>query len=177
MADRSGGQSASPLGRIGFRSAALHIASWYVGLTEVGADNRGPMVETALKLAGLGPGHPWCMAFVGMVYEWAATLINRVSPLEVIKQQALVQATVDWAKANGHIVTFDELQPGDLFALWFQHLGRYGHIGFVNTIDRDTSRYTTIEGNSNDEGSREGYAVIGKPRDHGARNVYIRVPD
>ena len=34
-----------------------------------------------------------------------------------------------------------------------------GHIGFVTKVDLVNKTFETIEGNSNDEGSREGYEV------------------
>lgn len=52
--------------------------------------------------------------------------------------------------------------PGDIFGIYFQNKGRIAHVGFVH---RFGDKYTiTVEGNTNEEGSREGDGVYLKRR-------------
>jgi hypothetical protein len=53
---------------------------------------------------------------------------------------------------------------GDIFIMDFG--GGKGHTGFVTQVIGD--RIQTVEGNSNDEGSREGFEVCRKP---GGRSI------
>ncbi len=53
-------------------------------------------------------------------------------------------------------------QQGDIFLIWYPKLERPAHIGF---IDSWGEKYiTTVEGNTNDDGSREGNGVYKKRR-------------
>ena len=50
-------------------------------------------------------------------------------------------------------------QPGDLFALWFPTLARHAHLGVL--VSRSPGgRWTTHEGNTDDDGGREGWGFF-----------------
>lgn len=53
-------------------------------------------------------------------------------------------------------------ETGDVFLIWFPKLGRPAHIGFVERWGNRT--VITVEGNTNDNGSREGDGVYRKRR-------------
>lgn len=78
-----------------------------------------------------------------------------------------------WAKSNGCLVfprnsEFFKPQKGDIVVFTFSH------IGIVESVkDR---MITTIEGNTNDAGSREGSAVARKVRVNSIIKCYIRLP-
>jgi hypothetical protein len=62
-----------------------------------------------------------------------------------------------------------------VFLQWHSDLGRYSHTGFVRAVVGQT--FTTIEGNSNDEGSREGYEVCSNVRPLTPKKyVFVRIP-
>lgn len=155
------------------RELTLEKAKAKLGVQEVGGDNHGPEVERYLKAAGLPAGNPWCAAFVNCMAQDAALDLKVVSPLEVITQQGFVPAYVDWAKKNGYVVKPEEVKPGMLFAIYFPNKGRYAHIGFVKDITADLKSFTTIEGNSNDEGSREGKEVCSNRRNVSSNVLFI----
>ena len=53
-------------------------------------------------------------------------------------------------------------QPGDVFMIWYSRLKRAAHIGFV---ERWEDKWVIpVEGNTNDDGSREGDGVYRKRR-------------
>ena len=56
--------------------------------------------------------------------------------------------------------------PGkaDVFGIWFQNLNRIAHVGFIDEWKDDCAFCITVEGNTNDEGSREGDGVYKKRR-------------
>lgn len=139
---------------------ALEIAQSQVGQCEspIGS-NAGPMVNEYLKSVGLNPGYAWCQAFVHWCYGKAARQLNIPNPVcktggvldcwnhtdekkKVIKKKAQLQP--------------DAIKPGDQFILLFRNYG--GHTGIVEKIEGTVIH--TIEGNSNNNGSREGYEVV-----------------
>lgn len=129
--------------------------------------NRGKRVEEYLKAVGLGPGNPWCAAFVNFIVQHACAL-------EVVKNRLPCTGHVKtmWARTPQDMkVTLP--QPGDVFVYVFD--GGTGHTGFVLAVNGNS--FTTIEGNSNDEHSREGYEVCSNTRTLHNANLkgFIRV--
>ena len=64
-------------------------------------------------------------------------------------------------------------QPGDVFLLYYPALKRYAHTGFVLEV-RDNGACVTIEGNTNDGGSRDGWGVFTRTRRFGIDDRFIR---
>lgn len=132
------------------QNKALTIAQSQIGIQEVPKNsNAGPAVENYLKSVGLGKGYAWCMAFVYWSVKMAAIELNVENPL---------------AKTAGVLDMFNKMeelrvsepQAGDFFIMDFGKGA--GHTGFVEKI-LSNGLLQTIEGNTNDEGSREGYEV------------------
>lgn len=137
-----------------------------IGVRERGGSNCGPEVESYLASVGLAPGSPWCAAWLHWVGR--AALGTR---------WPLPRTGSCWELggfAVGHSVRYVRPQVGDVFLLYFPRLGRFGHTGFVTGVAGDGSAYDTIEGNSNDEGSREGVEVCARVRTIGPQDRFIR---
>lgn len=147
-----------------FNLCTLSYARDYIGIEEVGGDNKGPAVEIFQRSADIPAGAPWCAAFVNFCAEMASALKNEWSPLEQIKREGYVQDYYTWAVAREKIVEWDQAAPGDLFLLMFPAKKRYAHIGFVDMMDLDRMEFSTIEGNTNETGGREGYLVAARIR-------------
>ena len=150
---------ALPLARLALASAIGEI-----GQSEVPkGSNLGPRVEAYLASVGLSGGNAWCMAFVYWCYKAAAMKLSVQTP--VYKTGGVLacwnnsplarRITKKDALANPALVL-----PGAQFFLDFG--GGHGHTGIVERIDGNIIH--TIEGNSNDEGSREGYEVCRRER-------------
>lgn len=133
---------------------ALQIAITQIGVQEIPKNsNAGPAVEKYLKSVGLGKGYAWCMAFVYWSVKAASLELNIENPL---------------AKTAGVMAMYNKMtairvtvpKPGDIMILDY---GKgLGHTGIVEkVIGKDIH---TIEGNTNDEGSREGYEVCRRVR-------------
>jgi len=151
----------SPRAHLPLPLLVLTCARDFEGLTEQG-DNSGPGVNWLQSRAGIPDGAPWCAAFVNAAAELACALQDRPSPLEHVPQQGLVQSYVEHGTGRGWIVEDDDAAAGDLFALLFPG-GEYHHIGLVERPPRE-SHFTTLEGNTNEEGKREGRKVMSRTR-------------
>lgn len=149
---------------LNLRLATLKIALGKLGTHEVGGDNHGPDVEIFQKAAGIGIGDPWCMAFVNWSAQTAAGLLHVISPLESIPLQGLVQSCYDYSKDHDWLLPASQVKSGDIFMEYFPGKKRYAHTGFVYQLNSTGNWFSTIEGNSNDVGSREGYEVCSNRR-------------
>ena len=144
-------------------AAALQAAESQIGQCEKPkGSNSGPMVNEYLHAVGLAPGYAWCQAFVYWSYETAAKKLNLVNP--VVKtgsvhdcwNRCLANSTVTKLLKADVSQRPDLIQPGDQFILLFS--GNEGHTGIVEKVEGAILH--TIEGNSNTDGSREGYEVV-----------------
>jgi hypothetical protein len=133
-------------------SCIVQVASSQIGNCEEGGNNRGYHVEKYLKAVNLGGGYAWCAAFVAWTLDVCGVkhTITAWSPTAVSKN-------VIWERGNG-----DEPTSGDVFGLYYPSKGRVGHVGIV--FKWGDKYVTTIEGNTNEEGSREGDCVLKKFR-------------
>ena len=144
-------------------------ANSFVGFTEQGGDNRGQVVERFLAEVHQRPGQPWCAAFVYHVgYHSHYDGSTRISTWP-LPATASCQELFGFARARN--VLRDEPEIGDVFLHYSQELRRYAHTGIVTAVDdpdragiRDVHVCTTIEGNTNEDGSREGFATLRKIR-------------
>lgn len=158
-------------------NAFMHAQSM-LGVTEEYIDGRwtnwGPEIKQFLFAAGLSTPAPWCAAFINWCAEQAAVDKNTTSALEDVRLQAYVQSYADWAENNNKFIPKDDAGPGDLFILYYPSLERYAHIGFVDEVNEEEGWFTTIEGNTNDEASREGFKVASRRRTITSRVKFIR---
>lgn len=122
-----------------------------IGTRESGGANRGTRVEEYLDSAGGKPGQPWCAAFVKWVFDKACipTTINVYSPSAQNKKNLV------WYKKK----SYKSPVSGDVFCLYYPKLKRIGHTGFYHRAVNEKI-YESVEGNSNDGGSREGIGVF-----------------
>ena len=138
--------------------ASLQMALLNDGVCEKPkGSNSGPEVNIFLKAVGLGPGSPWCMAFVYWCVNKAAADLDVKNPLQKTGGVMLQWNTTKCRKLTNR----DKgIQPGHIFIMQFGN--GTGHTGFVEKIKGGL--VYTIEGNTNDDGSREGYEVARRQR-------------
>ena len=145
-------------------TAALSVAVSEIGTMEVPpGSNRGPRIDQYLLSVGLDPvgQHPWCAAFVFFCFAQAAAHAGVPNP--VIRTGSVL---THWRRASElHVPRIETalaqgspalVQPGFVFIMEFG--SGAGHTGFVERVDG--GRLVTIEGNTNDGGSREGVGVF-----------------
>lgn len=121
--------------------------------------NWGKYVKIYLKSVGINYPASWCAAFV---YYRIKTAAKELGITTNFIKTASCQAIYQWAKKNGHIL--DAPKDGCVFLQWHKELHRYAHTGFVKTYDATKNTFVSIEGNSNSDGSREGYCVASNKR-------------
>lgn len=134
--------------------------------------NRGVEVDYWIREIGLDPAErlPWCMAFVSQVGRQA---LGAAWPLPRL---AGVQLMVDRATAAG-LTLAETPAVGDLLVVYHAEKRRYAHVGVVAEVDAE-GRFRSWEGNTNDNGSREGTRVLlQKPRRPGPRFRFVRWVD
>ena len=126
-----------------------------IGVREQGGANRGTRVEEYLAVTGLGPGYAWCAAFVSWCFQQAGVVAPRSAwvPSFAVRSKRIFQ--------RGEF-THQRPRAGDVFLIWFARLNRPAHTGFVDRWSGDW--VTTVEGNTNTSGSREGDGVYRKRR-------------
>ncbi len=123
-----------------------------IGVRELSGTNDGVEVEKYLASAGLDKGYAWCAAFV----NW--TLVQ--NSVETPKSPA-------WSPSwfpSARIIDKEKAQEGDVFGIYFTSKKRIAHVGFIDEWEADKNYCVTVEGNTNDAGSREGDGVYRKRR-------------
>lgn len=145
--------------------SALSDKALLIAITQIGeqekplGSNWGEPVQSYLKSVGITFPASWCMAFV----YWCFDQCGPSNPL--VHTGGVLNA---WKVAIVNRVT--DPQPGDIFIM--DHGGGLGHTGIVESVDGDYIH--TIEGNTNDTGSREGVEVCRKVRAKAKIVGYLR---
>ena len=126
-----------------------------IGVREATGNNDGPEVEMYLKHVGKWKGLPWCSAFVAWCLSEADIphTVNAWSPTSENRRN-FVYRNKAFSK---------EPAPGDVFTIFYPRLKRVGHTGFYHKNQNDFI-IVTVEGNTNEAGSREGNGVYKKYR-------------
>lgn len=132
---------------------ALLLAGTQINVREKSGNNDGPDVEKYLASTGLGKGNSWCMAFVFWCVNEASKFFAQPNPL-------VRTAGVLFQWQNTKCVKAAVPVPGCIFIMDFG--GGEGHTGFVETVAGDS--VNTIEGNTNNDGSRNGIGVFRRTR-------------
>lgn len=138
-----------------------------VGVREVGKDNHGEQVARYLKATGLGQGYPWCAAF--QAYNGHGALLDPITSKSSwpLPMTAACSQLGDFAEQ--HNVLYTTPAVGDLMLFWeyvaSEKRSRFAHVGLVVALA--TAKVITVEGNTNDDGSRNGWGVLLKQRNYG----------
>ena len=141
------------------RELLTKVFTSYIGVLEIGGNNRGPEVETFLASVGLGPSYPWCAAFVAYCFNMSNIphTMNAFSPTCCPKDKT-------YYTKQGRRISLPsqaEVKPGDVFGLYYDNLGRIGHTGFVLEWKDGNDYCVTVEGNTrSSDGSRDGDGVV-----------------
>jgi len=119
---------------------------------EATGKNDGEQVEKYLSSTGLGKGNAWCAAFVNWTLKKCGikTINSAWSP--------------SWFPASKVVYENGKGSPqtGDVFGIYFSSKKRIAHVGFIDKWGDDY--VITVEGNTNNAGSREGDGVYKKRR-------------
>jgi hypothetical protein len=145
---------------------------------EIGGQNRGPWVRVYLD-GNEGTPWAWCAGFVTFILKQACLTLNRSMPLagsfrcNELAQQAkakhlfvrsndIANGTVSWQSLNSCCIFLVQKNSSE-----------WQHTGFV--FEPSGNTFLTIEGNTNDDGNREGYEVCKRTRSLKGQD-FIRIP-
>lgn len=143
----------------------IEVAITQIGKQEIPkGSNWGVDVQKYLASVGINFPASWCMSFV----FWCANAAYGTSNVLLKTGGVLNQ----WNKIPSQY-KFTTPEPGDIFIQ--DHGHGLGHTGIIERIENGILH--TIEGNTNDTGSREGYEVCRKERDASHCVGFIRIPE
>jgi hypothetical protein len=136
---------------------SLKLEALKVALTQLGKQenpknsNWGKPVQDYLASVGITFPASWCMAYVYWCFKQASLNLKVTNPL--IKTGGVL---AHWNQADSKYKISLNPEPGDIFIMDF---GKgLGHTGIVESTT--ASHINTIEGNSNNDGSRNGNEVV-----------------
>ena len=159
----------------------VDIALKEVGVREVPINsNRGPRVEEFQKyVGGWLVGAAWCAAFVSWCFGQVYPGANPAG-----KQSSAVMGFWTRNRTREDFVRFlpadvksgkYKIEPGDLFVLCSDPTlvpkvqvgtvkAHTGHVGICDGVMHSATKFGTVEGNTNEAGSREGGGVYHRTR-------------
>ena len=174
-------------GPISKKAAEDACAKEVLSVREDGS-NAGTFVERYLAAVGLGPGNPWCMAFIVLRLIKAAHSLSAILPAEMPRTGSTVLFS-DWGKKKSWWIRRADLelgreriQEGDIVFYFFAGKGRIAHTGIV--VDANSNNdFKTVEGNTSsglkDVVDRDGQGVYMKQRSLSALGLFggvVRLP-
>ena len=130
---------------------------------EIGGQNKGPWVRLYMK-GNEGPEWPWCAGFVSFILTQAYGGLNVSLPIETSFSCDILAANAKEKErflAESQIQEKAQIKAGSIF-LNRRVTNDWVHTGIV--LKAEEEFFHTIEGNTNDEGSREGYEVCQRIR-------------
>ncbi len=131
------------------------VAREAIGMSEhpVGS-NDGPELRAFMKEVGFVPGEPWCLWFArAVVYKaYAGEAVPEIVALDT----GLCQELLDVAREKDCITRY--VSTGSIFLL-LNSQGHAFHAGICVGPGAQIGTIASIEGNTNDNGSAEGYEV------------------
>ena len=149
--------------------AQKHLA---VHPIEVGGDNCGPWVRQYCKGFDGAP-YAWCQGFASSVIEQTCMALGVVSPIPLVYDgqfSLYVPTVVNGSKQVNRFVSGlaanagDLVHPGSFFFVRSNNAPYHIHVGIVVSVSGDRQTITTIEGNTNTDGSANGWEVAKRIR-------------
>jgi len=174
-------------GPISKKAAKDACAKEVLSVRETGS-NAGTFVERYLSAVGLGPGNPWCMAFIVLRLIKAAHSLSLTIPNEMPRTGSTVvfsnwgKKKTWWIKRADLELGREKIQEGDIVFYFFASKGRIAHTGICVDVNSNND-FITVEGNTSsgmrDVVDRDGQGVYMKKRTLGSLGLFggvVRLP-
>lgn len=128
----------------------IESAQRWMGVRELTGHNDHPMITKALKVCGLAgnKGYAWCAASMAEIHDYAALPAPHSARVPDWFKHNVVWKR-EWGKLPHRLA-----KRGMVGGLYYNRLGRYGHIVLIEGESKD--RFYLVEGNTNLKGSNEG---------------------
>lgn len=145
----------------------IEVAATQVGVVEDGKNNHGEQVAAYLASVGFKEGAPWCGALPHWCYRECGRVLEPKRSFALAANWHPKERRV-WQRSGWKPDTSDTWTPisiaGDHAALWYTSLNP-ARIGHTMIVYKEDKKYLyTIEGNTNDGGSRDGDGVYRRRR-------------
>jgi hypothetical protein len=164
----------------GPQAPLIEIARPYLGAREARGNRMGndPRMREIFESDWLSPGgvtdsYAWCCSFVSMCVQKLIRQHNIYAHVRPPRTASVSGFRTRWAPSQNCLIFQPNNQQhrpcrGDVVVYKFSHIG---------IVDTASSRgVTTIEGNTNEAGSREGTSVMNKTRAYAIIRCFIRLP-
>lgn len=157
------------LGELAVAYAQQHLRQHPI---EVGGENRGPWVRLYMN-GNEGQPWAWCAGFACYCLRQACETLGQTMPIDPSFSCDLLAAG---ARQRGRLLDGGSLSdrarihPGSLFLLRRTSTD-WVHAGIV--VSAEPEFFRSIEGNTNDNGSREGYEVCTRTRSYKAADFVL----
>lgn len=143
-------------------ATAEQFVNW---VREATNHNDGPWVEAIQRVTGNKKGDAWCASYVTFCLDIA---FRGKNPLA---RSASCDVLLADARKKGWLT--DKPEAGDVF-LVMKDANDAIHTGFVTAVGKTSVK--TVEGNTNNDGSREGWGVCARERRVGPKLLFIKLP-
>jgi hypothetical protein len=140
---------------------------------EVGGQNMGPWVRYYMR-GNEGVDWPWCAGFISTLVKQACKSLR--IPLPIKLSDSCIELAKNAMNRNLFLSETDvltdknNLKPGSIF-LNRKSPDQWSHTGIVIAVEPEV--FHTIEGNTNDEGSSEGYEVCQRIRSYPGKDFIL----
>jgi hypothetical protein len=148
-----------------FAKALINQANREIGVREE-RRNGGKRVDQYQAASWLEKKHwgPWCATFVcWVIREVMKEMGMKDSKTFSRPQTAAAFGFEEWSMEQGS-ETWTKKNPGSDIAAGDIVIFNFSHIGFATSAPNASGFFTTVEGNTNQAGSREGDGVYAKRR-------------
>jgi hypothetical protein len=166
--------------RVGPQESLADIAATFIGATEslgnrMGDDSRMREIfeadEIHNKKTGVTDGYAWCCALVSLCVQRLLSSSPAFSGVAAPRVASVSSFRTEWAPQQGCLI-FTPSSPesphkGDIVVYTFSHIG---------IVESTGVGLRTIEGNTNEEGSRDGTTCRRKQRAMSLARCFIRMP-
>lgn len=150
---------------------AVEVALQYVGQKELPGNMFDPNSDFGKKMKAVGhqDGNAWCALFTELVFKEAYP--EKFKELDKLFSASAVQTYKNFThKENGLGYSENQLPEVGNLVIW-QMIKEgvpqwQGHAGIVHSVEKHPNNwiFKSIEGNTNEQGSREGVTVAIKER-------------
>jgi len=159
----------SPKGKGIMRLIVMYAQSHLAAQARELGCNQGPWVRAYMD-GQEGKDFPWCAGFVQTIFDLACSAVG-FKFTEVMPRTFSCDTIGLFALSQNRLIPqaqiakrFKEIAPGDVFLVKHPKNNLdWTHTGLIES--KGKGYLITIEGNTNDEGSREGYEVCRRRRD------------
>lgn len=139
---------------------------------EIGGQNRGPWVRLYMN-GNEGNPWPWCAGFASFVLKQACKSLNLPLPITTSFSCDMLAASAKQREiflSENQAADRKQIKPGAFF-LNRRTSTDWVHTGIVIKVEDEI--FHTVEGNTNDEGSREGYEVCRRIRGYKKKDFIL----